>query len=202
MVTQMTSSTENMVACLQDRQSFCETLKALATVYQSEISNRPLDPSDRENSRRRSMQPALHSSPGKPTIQTPDLQNLETVFRRFGLSSKSIFQPEEQNRSGLALHEKKLQLQECLTGLDVAADSSLVSMLASTDSANQQLAVALNSDSEFGTTLSNPDLEKRLSALEGRLGFVQRGMENLNLDVLYQRDKAQAQFMDKWGDGS
>lgn len=199
MVTEITSSTEHMAECLHNRQSFCETLKAVATLYQTEIASQPLDPSERDNSRRRSMHPTLLSAQVKPTSHPPELPSLENLLRRFGLSSQSIFQPEEPKSGAPSLYEKTLQMHECLASLDIGSDSSLAPMLACADSANQRLSSALNSHSAFEATLSNPDLERRLSALERRLDVVRKGTENVDLDVLYQRDKMRGRFMDRWG---
>jgi len=96
------------------------------------------------------------------------------------------------------LYEKKLHMQECLTSLDVAADSTLVSMLASSDSANQQLSSALNSNADFEVTLSNADDERQLSTLEARLGLIQKGAESLDPDIIYQRDKTRERFIGRW----
>lgn len=196
----MTSSMESDAARLQDRQSFCEALRALAALYQTEIPDQSVDHlSDRDNPRRRSMQPALPSPARRSSTQTPELQTLESLFRRIGLSSMSVLQPEEPNRSVSLLYEKKLHMRECVTRLDVSADPTLASILASADCAKQQLSSALNSNAGFEVTLSNTDLERQLSALEARLGLVQKGAENLSPDVLYQRDQAREKFVDRWG---
>ncbi|RMJ27749.1 hypothetical protein PHISP_01393 [Aspergillus sp. HF37] len=199
MVTEITSSTEHMAECLQNRQSFCETLKALATLYQTEIASQTLDPSERDTPRRRSMHPTLHSPQVKPPSHLPELPSLDNLLRRFGLSSKSVFQPDEPKSGASSLYEKTLQMQECLASLDIGSDSTLAPMLACADSANQRLSSALNTHSAFEATLSNTDLERRLSALERRLGVVRKGTENIDLDVLYQRDKDRGRFMDRWG---
>lgn len=200
MITEITSSTENMAECLQNRQSFCETLKALVTLYQTEVSSQPLDPSSEgDNSRRRSIHTSLLTPQKKPTTHLPELQALESLFGRLGLSSKSILQPEEPNSGASSLHEKKVHMHESLASLDIGTDSTLASTLGCAESANQRLSSALNSDCDFEPTLSNTDLERRFSALEQRLDVVRKGTENLNLDVLYQRDKARGRFMDRWG---
>lgn len=191
---------ESDAARLQDRQSFCEVLRALAALYQTEIPDQSVDHlSDRENPKRRSMPTALPSPAGKCSTQTPELQTLESLFRRLSLSSMSVLQPEEPNRGASLLYEKKHDLHECLTSLDVSANPTLASMLASADCAKQQLSSALNSNAGFEVTLSNADQERMLSTLEARLGLVQKGSDNLSPDVLYQRDKARERFMDRWG---
>lgn len=184
----ITSSTEGLTRSLQNRQSFYETLKLLTTLYQTEthVQSVKQSSSKREDS----------SSEEKSSIHLTELQALEGLFRRFHLSSELT--SEKLDGGARSLYEKKLHMRGCLRSLDVAANSTLGPELLCTDSADQLLFSSLDSNSYFKTSLSNVDQGKWLSTLETQLESVRRGTENLNLSVLYQRDRNQKSFLDRW----
>lgn len=201
MVTGMASATENLTKCLQNRESFCETLEALTNIYRSEAGGQfSNQPSRRETMmKRRSMQiPSI--PPGKRISPLPEAQAqaLGRLLRRLGLSSDSVFQSEEDDGGTNCLYEKRAHILDCLRNLGIGADSSLVAESIPSDRASRLLASALNADSRFETSLSDVDQDRRLLELESQLALVQKGVEKLNMDILYQREKDQEIFMERW----
>lgn len=200
LITEITSSAGNIAARLQHRQSFCETLRVLVTLYQkTNLCDQSLDhPSEHKDSKRRFIQTAVSSPSTESATRLPEAQPLEPLLRRFGLSPEALFESNEPSMSAYSLYEKMLNMHDCLRSLDIVADSMVASELARADSANQRLSSSVNSNSRFEITLSSVDQERQLSCLEARLGLAQRGTEYLDLDVLYQRDRTQGRFMDQW----
>lgn len=196
----MTSSTENLTERLRDRKSFRETLEALTAVYQLELGDdSPKEPARRETLRRRSVQALMLGATARtPAAPLQESLAFENLLRRLGIPSESAFQSQKENGGARMLYEKEAYMLECLRNLGIAADSPLAAQLIPMDLASRLLSSCLNADSPFEATLSNADQEKRLAALEAQLGLVQKGIEGLNLDILYQRDKAQDRFLERW----
>lgn len=202
----MTSSIGRLGELLQGRESYCATLEALTASYRTEIGNQFSEkPSSRRetlNMRRRST-PVL-SIPTAPEkrMDSSDFQAIAGVLRRIGLSVESVFQSEEQEGNDHcgdnALFDKKQHIVECLRNLSVGAKLPLVAGLIPSDQASQLLTSALSEHSRFKTSLLNVEQDKKLSDLGSQLGQLQKGIERLNLDVLYQRDRSQEKFMEKW----
>lgn len=144
------------------------------------------------------MQPqSLFSSPEKQTAPLPESQALASLLRRVGLSSESVFKSEKEDGGANALYEKKSHMLEYFRTLGIGADLPLVTELIPTDRASR-LSSSLHADSYFETSLSNIEQDQSLAELEAQLGFVQKGVENLNLDALHQRDKNQDRFLERW----
>ncbi|BCR89107.1 uncharacterized protein ACHE_50305S [Aspergillus chevalieri] len=201
-IMEMTYSTKSLTQRLRDRESYCQTLESVINTYRSEVGD-PFSEktiSRRETMlRRRSMQPqSLFSSPGKQTAPLPESQALASLLRRVGLSSESVFKSEEEIGGANALHEKKSHMLEYFRTLGIGADLPLVTELIPTDRASRLLSSSLHADSYFETSLSNIEQDQSLTELEAQLGFVQKGVENLNLDALHQRGKNQNKFLERW----
>ncbi|KAF7594293.1 hypothetical protein BBP40_009693 [Aspergillus hancockii] len=201
-VTEMTLSAAGLTKSLQDRESYCGILETLDFTYRTKVGDQfsDLSVSRRKTSRRRSTQPALMSKLStKSTGSLSESQSLATVLRRTGLNFESVFQSEENNRGVSALSEKKQHMMECLDGYGIAADSPLLAEMISSDRATRLLSSSLNADSHFGTSLTNVVHDAKLSVLGSQLGYLQKGIESLDLDVLYRRDRNQEKFMERWG---
>lgn len=196
----MTSSTENLTERLRDRKSFRGTLEALADLYQTERGDRSsAKPARRETLQRYSLQARmLQATPRNSAVPFPESSALERILRRLGISSDSAFQPPEENGEPHILYEKKYHMLNYLHNMGTAVDSPLMPQMTPMDSASQLLSFSLHADSPFKRSLSNTDQERRLGALETQLGQVQKGIEGLNLDIFYQRDKAQDRFLERW----
>lgn len=200
-IMQMTASTEDLTSHLQDRESFCQTLEGLMTTYRSEIGD-PFSekaPSRRETLKRRSLPPqSLSNSPEKRLAPFPESQALASFLRRLGLSPESVSKSEEEDGGANALYKKRSHMLEYFRTLGIGADSPLVAELIPTDRASRLLSSSLHADSHFETSLSDAEQDVRLTGLEAQLGFVQKGVEKLNLDALYQRDKHHDKFLEQW----
>ncbi|GKZ22813.1 hypothetical protein AbraCBS73388_008989 [Aspergillus brasiliensis] len=201
-VTEMTSSTNGLVKCLQDRESFCGTLEAIAAAHRSEIGDIFLGSSNprRETLRRSSVQPiALSISAQKDNAGLHDPQSMAKVLRRVGLSLDSVLHADEAGGCAETLKEKRHQLTESLHDHGIAADSPLIAELLSTDQAIRLLSTSLHADSEFEASLTNLDHQKTLSNLEDDLKRVQKGLEGLDMSVVHRRDRGQDKFVERWG---
>ncbi|PKX98594.1 uncharacterized protein P174DRAFT_382236 [Aspergillus novofumigatus IBT 16806] len=202
----MTSSIGSLGELLQSRESYCATLEALTAAYRTEIGNqfseKPSSRRDTLSMRRRST--PLLSIPTAPEkrMDSSDFQAIAGVLRRIGLSVESVFQLEEQGGKDdcgeNALFDKKQHIVEYLRNISVGAKLPLVAGLIPSDQASQLLASALSEHSRFKTSLLDVEQDQKLSELESQLGGLQKGIERLNLDVLYQRDRGQEKFMEKW----
>jgi hypothetical protein len=126
-------------------------------------------------------------------------QALATTLRRTGLTFESVFHSEVGDGDVSALFEKKEHMMECLHGYSIAADSPLVAEMISSDRATRLVSSSLNADSHFWASLTKGIHEEKLSELGLQLGYIQKGIETLDLDVLHQRDRNQEKFMEKWG---
>lgn len=196
---EMTSSTENLTKRLQERESFSQTLESLMTAYRSEVGDPYSDKtsSRRDTFKRRSL-PLFPSSPEKLQPPLPGSQSLASLLRRLGISSDFVFKSEEEDGGANALYEKRSQIQDYFRTLGIGADLPLVTELTPTDRAARLLSSALHADSSFANSLSDVEQDQRLSELEAQLGLVQSGTDKLNTDVLYQRDKDQERFLERW----
>ncbi|KAL5335013.1 hypothetical protein BJX70DRAFT_390968 [Aspergillus crustosus] len=197
----MTTSAGSLVESLQERESFCATLEALAARYRSEVGDQILDStrSRRETMRRFSTQPTLLTTqPGKISSPFPEAEVLSGLLRRVGLSLEAVFNPEAAEGGLHALLEERKHMLDGLQNYGIASDSPLAAELLPTDRANRLLSSLLGADSLFATSLSSVEHEKSLSQLESILSRIQKGIERLNLDVVYQRDKNQAKFLERW----
>ncbi|OOF92350.1 hypothetical protein ASPCADRAFT_55097 [Aspergillus carbonarius ITEM 5010] len=204
-VTEMTLSTEDLIRRLQDRESFCGTLEAIAAAHRSEIGDSFSGQSNprRGTLRRVSAQPIpISTSAQKRNTAPHDPHSLATLLRRVGLSLESLLHTDRVNEGWKALQEKRQQLTESLHDHGVAADSPLMADLLPTDRAIRLLSTCLHSDSQFEISLSNLDHQKKLSDLEDNLNRMQRGLEGLDLTVLHRRDRGQDMFVERWGSGA
>ncbi|KAJ5084277.1 hypothetical protein NUU61_008856 [Penicillium alfredii] len=198
---EMTLSKQALKKRLEDRESSCELLEQLATLYQSQAGSQmaPQQSSRRESLRRRSIQPGVlfanTRNPATPAIEQPALENL---LRRIGVSPESALRPQVEDGGARGLHEKRIHMSETLQHLKVGVDVPLVAHLAPLDNASQLLTSSLHANSHFETSLPDPDQENALLGLEAELASLQRGVQRLNLDVLHQRDKTQDTFLERW----
>lgn len=201
---EMTSSTENLTLRLQERESYSQTLESLMAAYRTQIGDPYSEKTSSSSSRRdtttfkrRSLPPFLNS-PEKLQSSDPESQSLASLLRRLGISSDFVFKSEEEDGGANALYDKRSQIQDYFRTLGVGADLPLVTELTPTDRAARLLSSALEADSSFAHSLSDVEQDQRLSELEAQLGLVQTGANKLNTDVLYQRDKDQERFLERW----
>ncbi|KAL4997752.1 hypothetical protein BDV10DRAFT_168902 [Aspergillus recurvatus] len=201
-ITDMTTSTETLITSLQDRESLCATLEAFASTYRSEVGDHILDStsSRRETMRRFSMQPTpVATLPPKQSAPFSEFDCLGGLLRRLGLSIEAVFQaPEAVGGVQTLITERQHMLDE-LHNYGVASDSPLAAEMLPTSRATSLLTFALEAESLFTASLSSVEHERSLSALESKLSRIQKGIERLNHDVVYQRDKNQENFLERWG---
>ncbi|KKK13863.1 hypothetical protein ARAM_001533 [Aspergillus rambellii] len=201
-VTDMTASTESLTTILQDRESFCAAFEAFVSAYRSEIGDQTLEStaSRRETMRRYSTQQLLAAPQGgKRAGPFPESEALSNVLRRIGLSLEAVFQSEESDGGVNTLRQERQHMLNGLRSYGIASDSPLVAELLPTDKATRLLTSSLEADSQFTTSLSSVEHEKSLVELESKLSRIQKGIERLNHDTVYQRDKAREKFLEKWG---
>jgi fructose/tagatose bisphosphate aldolase len=89
-------------------------------------------------------------------------------------------------------------MSETIHNLETAAESPLVAHLDHTDSSSQLLASSLHGHSQFESSLRDLGQEGALLGLETELASLQKGVQGLNLNVVHQRDKTQAKFLERW----
>jgi hypothetical protein len=196
----MTLSRQTLTKRLGDRESSCELLEQLSSLYQAE-ADIPLvsqTSSRRESLRRRSMQPGAVLAASRNPAPALEQPVLESLLRRVGVSPESVLRPRVEGGSAQELHEKRIHISEILRSLGAAVESPLVAQLAPVDNASQLLASSLHANSHFETCLRDPHQEEALSSLEVELTLLQRGVQGLNLEVLHQRDKTQDRFLERW----
>ncbi|KAL6239194.1 hypothetical protein BDW75DRAFT_152899 [Aspergillus navahoensis] len=201
-ISDMTTSTENLITRLQDRESLCATLEALASKYRSEVGDHILDStsSRRETMRRFSMQPTpVATQPRKHFALFPESDCLSVLLRRLGLSIEAVFQDSEDVGGVQTLITERQRMLDGLHNYGIASDSPLAAEMLPTDRATILLASALEAESLFTASLSNEEHDRSLSELESKLSRIQKGIERLNRDVVYQRDKNQEKFLERWG---
>ncbi|RDW90877.1 uncharacterized protein DSM5745_02652 [Aspergillus mulundensis] len=202
MVMDMTTSTENLITALQDRESLCATLEAFASAYRSEVGDQILDSnsSRRETMRRFSTQPTSMSvQPGRQLGHFPECEALSGLLRRLGLSFEAVFQAEQAEGGIQTLITERQHMLDGLHNYGIASDSPLAVELLPTDRATRLVYSALEADSLFTTSLSSMEHERSLSELESKLSRIQKGIERLNYDVVYQRNKNKESFLERWG---
>ncbi|KAL3473633.1 hypothetical protein BJX99DRAFT_233269 [Aspergillus californicus] len=201
-VTDMTTCTGSLITNLRNRESFCATFEAFASTYRAEVGDRILDStsSRRETMRGFSAQPTLTATqPGKQPGAFPESETLSGLLRRIGLSSETVFQSEKTKGGARTLVRERQHMLEDLRNYGIASDFPLRTELLPTDQAIRLLSSSLGADALFTASLSSVEHEKSLSELESKLGRIQKGMERLKQDVVYQRDKNQEKFLERWG---
>ncbi|KAL2787462.1 vacuolar H+/Ca2+ exchanger [Aspergillus keveii] len=202
LVTHMTTSAEGRITSLQDRESFCAAFEAFASTYRSEVGDQILETttSRRDTMRRFSTLPTLTTTqPGKQSGPFPESEVLSGLLRRIGLSSEAVFHAEEVEGGARALLQERQHMLDGLRHYGIASDSPLAAELIPTDRAIQLLSSSLKADSLFTASLSSLEHEKSLTEFESDLSRIQKGMESLNQDVVYRRDKTQEKFLERWG---
>ncbi|KAE8412061.1 vacuolar H+/Ca2+ exchanger [Aspergillus pseudocaelatus] len=202
LVAEMTLSTERLTKSLQDRESFCGTLETFNTTYRTKVGNQfsEISVPRREDIRRRSIQPTLAYTPAAKRIDSvSESHALAAVLRRTGLSSESVFQPEEGNVGTDVLFDARHHMFDCLQNYGIAADAPLVTEMISGDQATRLLSSSLNVNSHVKTLLTSDIHEAELSDLRLKLEHVQKGVEMLDLGVVLQRDRSRETFVERWG---
>lgn len=196
----MTVKKQTRTKQLNARESSCELLEQLASLYQAEAGILPgsQPPSRRESLRRRSMQPGTFLAATCHTAPVPELPALESLLRRIGVTPKSVLRPRVKGGAVYELHEKRIHMSNTVDGLGVAVESPLVMQMNSSDRASRLLASSLYADSYFETSLRDPGHVEALLGLETDLSSLQRGVQGLKLDVLHQRDRVQDKFLERW----
>lgn len=170
--------------------------------YRDKVGDEVMDSttSRRETMKRFSLQPPpMAAQPGKQSGTFPESEALGGVLRRLGLPIEAIFQAEEAQGGIKSLISERQQLLDELHHHGTAGDALLTAELLPTDWANRLLSSSLEANSLFTASLSSLEHETALSQLESKLGQIQKGMEKLNQDVVYQRDKTQGKFLERWG---
>ena len=196
---EMTSSAKDLTKSLQSRESLCGILESFTSTYRLEMGDRFSEQSAprRETLRRFSTQPMAAFAPER-VDSAPETPVLANLMRRVGLSYESVVGSEERGGGAIELPEKRKQALECLRSYSIAADSPLKDELIPSDQASMLLLSSLETNSHFQTSLVDLDHERGLEVLESELGLLQKGMQKLDLDVIYRRDKAQSSFMEQW----
>jgi len=196
----MTLSKQALTAQLADRESSCELLEQIATLYQAETASQLVThpSSRRESIRRRSLQPGMILGAARNPAPMPEQPSLENFLRRIGLSPESVLRPRAEDGGAQGLYEKRIHMSETIRNLKIAAELPLVTHLGHSDSSSQLLASSLHGDSRFGTSLRDSGQEGALLGLETELASLRKGVDGLNLNVLHQRDKTQGKFLERW----
>jgi hypothetical protein len=198
----MTTSADGLITSLQDRESFCAAFEAFSSTYRSEVGDQILETttSRRDTMRRFSTLPTLtNTQPGKQSGPFPESEVLSGLLRRIGLSSEAVFHAEEVEGGARTILQERQHMLDGLRHYGIASDSPLAAELLPTDRAIQLLSSSLKADSLFTASLSDLEHEKSLTGLESDLSRIQKGMERLNQDVVYQRDKSREKFLERWG---
>ena len=125
-------------------------------------------------------------------------RSLESLLRHIGISLPTLPETDPAGKMRDLLIEKKKSMLEVLENLQSVADSPLATYLESADNASQLLSSALYADSNFEVSLPDSGQERKLALLEDQIGLVQKAIEGINLDILYQGDRAQERFMERW----
>ncbi|KAB8215430.1 hypothetical protein BDV33DRAFT_180928 [Aspergillus novoparasiticus] len=202
LVAEMTLSMECLTKSLQDRESFCGTLATFNTTYRTKVGNQfsEISVPRREDLRRRSIQPTLAYTPSAKRIDSvSESHALAAVLRRTGLSSESVFHPEEDNAVIDVLFDARHHMFDCLQNYGIAADAPLVTELISSDQTTRLLSSSLNVNSHVKTLLTSDTHEAELFDLQLKLEHVQKGVEMLDLGVVFQRDRGRETFVERWG---
>ena len=198
MILGMTSSTEAIRESLLDSQLYRETLEKFAGTYRSEIGNQASAQPTKGGPLRRDNLPEAApkaSDSDKRQNTSTEPSSLERFLRRLGVPGDLSSGTSDSTDS---LCNKRHDMLEFLSHLSIGTDSPLAAHLNPTDQATELLKSALYSDSSYEVSLLDASQEESVSALEKKLGFVQKGIEGVNLDILLQRDKAQEKFLERW----
>ncbi|OXV05793.1 hypothetical protein Egran_06439 [Elaphomyces granulatus] len=197
MILEMTLSIETIRECLLDSQLYREALENFADTYRYEIGNQAsCHPTKGGALRRDPLQEAIPNA--SQTTSTAEPSSLERFLRRLGVSGDLYVKSSGTSDSTDSLREKRHDILEFLSHLGIGADSPLAAHLNPTDQATELLESALHSDSSYAISLLDASQEESVSALEKKLGFVQKGVEGVNLDIIHERDKAQEKFLERW----
>ncbi|KAL4938625.1 hypothetical protein BDV06DRAFT_49812 [Aspergillus oleicola] len=202
MVTGMTTSAESLTSNLQERESFCTTLELFASTYRAEVGDQILDStsSRREMMRRFSSQPTpMTTQPAQQDGPFPEADALSGLIRRLGLSFEAVFKAEETDGGIQSLLKERQHMLDDLHNYGIASDSPLAAELLPADRANMLLSSSLQADSLFTASLSSVKHDRSLSELETKLCRIQKGIQKINQDVVYQRDVNQEKFLERWG---
>ncbi|GMF80287.1 unnamed protein product [Aspergillus oryzae] len=149
---------------------------------------------------RRSIQPTLAYTPSAKRIDSvSESHALAAVLRRTGLSSESVFHPEDDNAGIDVLFDARHHMFDCLQNYGIAADAPLVTELISSDQTTRLLSSSLNVNSHVKTLLTSDTHEAKLFDLQLKLEHVQKGVEMLDLGVVFQPDRGQETFVERWG---
>ncbi|PKY05321.1 hypothetical protein P168DRAFT_268499 [Aspergillus campestris IBT 28561] len=196
---EMTSSAKDLTKSLQTRESLCGILESFTSTYRLEMGDRFSEQSAprRDTLRRLSTAPMAAFAPDR-VDSAPETPVLANLMRRVGLSYESVLGSEEKGGGATELAEKRKQALECLRSYSIAADSPLKDELIPKDQASMLLLSSLETNSQFQSSLVDLEHERGLEVLESELGRLQKGMQKLDLDVIYRRDKAQSNFMEQW----
>lgn len=135
----------------------------------------------------------------RPSTVGPEQPALENILRRMGVSADSVLRPRVEDGGVPGLYDKRAQMSETLQHLGMTAESPLISHLIHSDQAAQLLRSSLHGNSRVETSLRDAGQENALSDMETTLASLQSGVHGLDLDVLHQRDKGQARFLERWG---
>jgi hypothetical protein len=197
MILEMTLSIETIKECLLDSQLYREALENFADTYGCEIGNQAsCQPTKGGALRRDPLQEAMPNA--SQTTSTAEPSSLERFLRRLGVSGDLYVKSSGTSDSTDSLREKRHDMLEFLSHLGIGTDSPLAAHLNPTDQATELLESALHSDSSYAISLLDASQEESVSALEKKLGVVQKGVEGVNLDIIHGRDKAQEKFLERW----
>lgn len=197
----MTVEKQTRTKQLNARESSCELLEQLASLYQAEAGIHPpvsQPPSRRESLRRRSMQPGTFLAATCHAAPVPEQPALESLLRRIGVIPESVLRPRVKGGGVEELHEKRTHMSNTVHGLGSAVESPLVTQMELSDRTSRLLASSLRADSYFETSLRDPGHVEALLDLETDLASLQRGVQGLKLDVLHQRDRTRDRFLERW----
>lgn len=204
----LTESTNGASERLARRQCHHTSLNSLAEMYHTEIKNHRLQVSKPENKRLSRYSLRMSQSYASPQEalggefgQAGDnvMPALETMLRRFGISLSSLQKAETVEAVNDILKEKRLHMMEILESFYATAAFPLIPGLESANKVTQLLSSALYRDSDFEYSLKDDAQQQRAADLEKRIGAVQKGLENLNTDILHHSDRAREDFMERWG---
>lgn len=203
----LTESTDRTAERLARRQVHHSTLNSLAATYQTEVNSHRLQTSKPENKRLSRYSVRLSQSYASPrealegnfdAIGDDAMPALETMLRRFNIPFSSLRKADSTHAVNEVLNEKRLRMVEMLESLYATAASPLIPDLESADKVAQLLSSAVYRDSDFELSLEDSSQQQRTANLESQIGIVQKGLENLNTDILHHSDRARENFMERW----
>ncbi|KAJ5122880.1 hypothetical protein N7526_009817 [Penicillium atrosanguineum] len=189
----MTLSRQTLTKQLGARESSCESLEQLASLYQAEaaIALVSQTSSRRESLRWRSIQPGAIFAASHNPAPAPEQPVLESLLRRVGVSPECVLRPRAEGGSAQELHEKRMHLSETLRSFG----HSRITFGGTASSGGQCIPTSVFLHCRPIRTLkrhcATPVKERALSGLQAQLAQLRRGVQGLDLEVLHQRDKAQ-----------